>query len=428
MSSSSKSVKQSLDKDNNRAAMISTTQSSSGLAENDSYTADLLTESGRFATIPDFMDLRPRTTGLDLPHVKGRKDRDRLSRASWAFTTRRIPTGTACSIIQPDNGKPKAGDLVIARVDSLGHHKGLQLVNGRRRIMFLGDEIVVAYGNRYASSQFESYVPETMGPCHLVAGGGIASRAVSWHANISRGPTHITPIGLVGDKYGNPINLKDYGLAPVKQPADYQPTTIALIGTSMDAGKTTTAAYLARGLINAGLRVGYVKVTGTGAGGDTWLLKDAGAEPVLDFTDAGLPTTFMEEPKEIERVMHELIAHCAESGVDAVLVEIADGVFQRETATLLQSSFFANITGGIVLAAQDSMGAAAGMNWLNNFSTPVLALSGKLSAAPLQVSEAQAATGLRVFDLDDLSDGAKALNLLGAAQHQLAKIKSNKPI
>ncbi len=410
MSSSPKFLKESL-----RDAQPTSTPAA--LAED-----DLLCRR-RSPSIPDFMDLRPSVTALNLPHAQARKDRDRLSRASWAFTTRRIPAGAARGIIEPGSYKPSVGDLVLARVDSIGHHKGLQLVNGRRRIMFEGDEIVVAFGNRYASSQFESYVPDSMGPCHLVAGGGIASRAVSWHSNIARGPTHISPIGLLSDKYDRPLNLKHFGLPAVTHSSEYQPTTIALIGTSMDAGKTTTAAYLARGLVDAGLRVGYAKVTGTGAGGDTWLLKDAGADPVLDFTDAGLPTTFMEDQEKIEEVLLTLIGHCTQEGVDAVLLEIADGVLQRETAALLRSPVFAQATGGIVLAAQDSMGAAAGVDWLSNCMTPTLALSGKLTAAPLQVKEAQAATGLPIFNLDDLATGRKALELLGKAQQHLARMR-----
>jgi hypothetical protein len=38
------------------------------------------------------------------------------------------------------------------------------------------DAIIVAYGHRYAPDQFEAYVPEDLGPCHLVAGGGVAAR------------------------------------------------------------------------------------------------------------------------------------------------------------------------------------------------------------------------------------------------------------
>ena len=332
---------------------------------------------------PEILDLRPQSPNLDLAHVRSRTDRARLRNAAWAFATRRVPAGVADGISLPV-GKPETGDLVLARVDAIGHHRALQLINGRRRTLFPGDEIVVAYGHRYASSQFKSFVPESLGPCHLVAGGGIASRAVSWHAKIARGPTEITPLGLLVDNEGRRVNLRDFALEPVINPVPYAPTTLAVIGTSMDAGKTQTAAFLVRGLIAAGLRVGYAKITGTGAGGDTWLLRDAGADPVLDFVDAGLPSTFLCEPADVERVFTTLLGHLARDGVDAAVLEIADGVFQPETAALLKSAPFAQFTGGIVLAAQDSMGASAGFQWLRDQPVPVLALSGVLSAAPLQ--------------------------------------------
>lgn len=365
---------------------------------------------------PDMFDMRPATLGLVGPNVQTRKDWARLRLASWAFTTRRVTQGVASLIMSPV-GKPRVGDVVLARVDAIGHHANLHLVNGRRRHMFVGDEIVVAYGNRYASSQFESEVPETMGPCHLVAGGGIASRAISCHARAVQGPTQITPLGLLATSDGKRINLRDFGLEPVALRDDYRPTSIAVVGTSMDSGKTQTATFLVRGLIAAGLRVGYAKVTGTGAGGDIWWLKDAGANPVLDFTDVGLPSTYRASPEEIEDALLALVAHIARAGVDALVLEVADGVLQRETAALLRSPVFARIVGGIVLAAQDSMGASAGINWLRSEVTPILALSGVLTAAPLQIAEAGEATGIPIYDRDGLATPSIAIDLLGQAQH-----------
>ena len=60
----------------------------------------------------------------------------------------------------------------------------------------------------------------------------------------------------------------------------------------MNSGKTTTAAHLIKGLVQAGLKVGAAKLTGTGAVGDIWLMQDAGANLVLDFTDTGFPSTY----------------------------------------------------------------------------------------------------------------------------------------
>jgi hypothetical protein len=365
--------------------------------------------------------MRPAQLALTGPMTQMRRDRARLRLASWAFTTRRVPQGAAC-VILPPKGRPQVGDLVLARIDLIGHHATLQLVNGRRRQLFPGNEVIVAYGNRYASSQFEAVVPESMGPCHLVASGGIASRVRSWHERIARGPTEITPIGLLAGADGKRINLRDFTLGPVDVGRECKSTPIAVVGTSMDAGKTQTCVHLVRGLIAGGSRVGYAKVTGTGAGGDTWWLRDAGAHPVLDFTDVGLPSTYLLSPQEVEAALASLTAHVARHGVDAIVIEIADGVLQRETAALLRSPVFARLVGGIVLAAQDSMGAMAGTSLLRELPTPVLALSGLLTTAPLMVGEARAATGLPIHDRESLATASVAIGLLGQAQQHLSRL------
>lgn len=349
---------------------------------------------------------------------RSENDALRISAAAWAFATRRVPVSNAVLLLPPV-GKPESGDLILAVVDSLGQHPGLQLPSGRRMQMFPGDEIVVAYGNRYASNQFESKVPNTLGPCHLSAGGGIASRVNSWHAKM-KSPTQITPIGLLANDQGWRINLRDYALPTLTHMNSNQLTTVAVVGTGMDSGKTQSCAYLVRGLIAAGLRVAYIKITGTGAGGDTWLLKDAGAFPVLDFTDAGMSTTYLAPLPQIESALLSLLAHAAEEGVDAAVVEIADGVLQIETSALLKSEVFASLVGGLVMASQDSMGASAGVHWLKQKSRPpVLGLSGIISAAPLQAREASEALGLPVYDRPALADAVNAMEILVGAQRHM---------
>lgn len=336
-----------------------------------------------------------------------------LARAEWAFTTRRVDRSRAAMIVS-GGCTPAAGDLVLARIDRLGHHGNLQLVDGRRRRLFPGDYVVVAYGNRYACEQFEAHVPDTLGPCHLVAGGGIASRALSWHDRIARGPTHMTPVGLLADEQGARLNLADFALEATLPRRNQRPDVIAVMGTAMDAGKTETAAFLVRGLREAGRRVGYIKVTGTGAGGDTWLLRDAGADRVLDFTDAGLPSTYLTPLETITGAMEMLVDHMGHDGMDVVVMEVADGVYQRETSGLLLSETFASTVDGIVLAARDAMGASAGVASLARQSRPVVALSGLLSASPLQRREAFDATGIDSLNREELATRDTAGRLLAA--------------
>lgn len=358
-----------------------------------------------------------------IPKVDAADDEKRIRKAFWAFATRRVNPDCATRLLRGP-ATPAAGDLVLARVDFLGQHPGLQLPCGRRRQLFPGDEIVVAYGNRYASNQFESVVPETIGPCHLAAGGGIASRVISWHVKMSKGPTLLTPVGLLCTADGRRVNLANHALEPVPRIDSRVPTAIAVVGTGMDSGKTQSCVYLVRGLLAAGLRVGYAKVTGTGAGGDTWAVTDAGASPVLDFTDAGMATTYLATPEAVEQALVTLVHHIGNAGVDAIVLEIADGVLQRETSALLRSPVTASLVGGFVMASQDSMGASAGVHWLQqNAKPPVLALSGIISASPLQSREAVTALGLPVHDRQGLATPDHAMQILGAAQRYLEQTR-----
>lgn len=124
----------------------------------------------------------------------------------------------------------------------------------------------------------------------MVAAGGIAARCVNRHAN-TKPPTQVSPVGLLADSDGRPLNLQNFALPPVARPAT-RPYTVAVVGTSMNAGKTTTGAALVRGLTKAGLIACVGKVTGTGAGCDRWCYLDAGANETFDFTDFGYASTY----------------------------------------------------------------------------------------------------------------------------------------
>lgn len=339
-----------------------------------------------------------------------------LSKITRAFTTRRVPDEVLYAIDSDDSARPSAGDLILARIDSLGQHTRLQRPSGRRKILFPGDPIIVAYGDRYAPRQFEAIVPGDLSPCQLVAAGGVAARALSWHERVTKGPTEITPIGFVVDADGRRVNLADHALPPIAPLTGPRPVTLASLGTSMNSGKTTTAAFLVRGLERAGLRVGFAKVTGTGAGNDVWMLADAGAEPVLDFTDAGHASTYKVPHARVEEILSLLVGHLHAAGVDVILLEVADGLFQPETAELLRCALFRNLVDGALFASPDAVGAAAGIEILKREGYRVLGVGGSLTAAPLQQREVVNATGLPVFGRTELADPATALKLLEEAR------------
>jgi hypothetical protein len=331
-------------------------------------------------------------------HVCGRR----------AFTTRRALLTDAHSLVL-DGTRPTAGDLVIARVTRLGLHQRIELPTGRRSNLYEGDHIMVAYGARYAPDQFEAVVPDDLGPCELVAGGGVAARVLSRHREV-REATRITPVGLLADRGGQILNLRRWAIQERGRVGN--PLVIAVVGTSMNAGKTTAASKLIRGLVRSGLRVGAAKVTGTGSGGDVWSMLDAGGCEVVDFTDRGHASTYLLSEEEVVRTAGSLINHLASLNVDVSVVEVADGLLQRETAILLNSDRFSGLLDGVLFSAFDSAGAVYGIDQLRRLGLPVVALSGRLSVSALGAREASAATGLPVLTSDQLTDPEFVQNLV----------------
>lgn len=329
---------------------------------------------------------------------------ERLLNAKIAYTPRNVNLGLIDALLIGDAVIPCTGDLVLARVEELGQHSRLELACGRRTSLIVGDEIIVCYGNCYAPDQFEAEVPGDLGRCSLVAAGGIAARTRSCHTNMKT-LTSITPIGLLTDSRGQRINLMDAALPKITEPSN-RPYTIAVLGTSIIAGENTTAAALIRGLVSAGCVVGAATVTGTGSGRDTWLMTDAGSKLTLDFTYAGFPSTYLAKPAEIVEILEVLTAHLTQAGTDVIVIAMAGGLFQSETAALLDSPIFAKMTDSVIFAASDSMDATSSVKWLLWKRLPITAISGLLTASPLATVKAAEATGLPVLNRNDLGSAS----------------------
>ncbi len=328
-----------------------------------------------------------------------------LTTAKRAFTTRRVNANAMRTLLTGDR-QPRAGDLVLARVQTIGQHKRVQLSTGRPANLFENDTVIVAFGNRYAPDQFEAEVPPNLDACHLAAAGGLAAQILSQHEAMLP-PTRLQPLGLVGDGSGQVLNLRDFALPALA--GQVAVPVLAVVGTCMNSGKTTAAAHLIHVLHQAGHRVGAAKVTGTGAPADVSLMADAGAAAVLDFTDAGHASTYRVEPPELEAILSTLIGHLQTQDVSVIVIEVADGLYQRETAQLLESERFRASVSGVLMAAQDSLGAAAGVAWLRERRLPVLGVTGLLTRSPLASREAADATGLPVYSLADLRNAPIAV-------------------
>ena len=323
---------------------------------------------------------------------------------------RRVPRERMATLL-PVPATPQVGSIALAQLGSIGKNTRLELVGGRQCSLHENDRLAVVFGNRYASMQFEGYARANGDACDLLSMGGVCGLVTSKHEKVLE-PSCLRLLGTIGDAEGCPLRLKDFALPPLGPRT--QPRILAICGTDMDAGKTHTAMSAIKGFRRGGHRVAAMKLTGTAAGRDTWTMRDAGAEPVLDFVDGGWPSTYMCNLDELLTLHRLLLAHASAQGAEWVVLEVADGPLQRETAALLQSSSFLDRIDAWLFAASSPLAAVAGIDLLRSWSLQPIALTGLLTMSPLGMREASAVTGVPCLTAAQLQEGALNEDLLAA--------------
>jgi len=345
-----------------------------------------------------------------------------LNKAKWAFSTRRVLRQDA-TLMTDDLASAVSGDLVLGRVEHIGSHKKIQLAEGRASVLYNGDLVVLACGDRYAPDQFEGLAELNPLGADMLAGGGVLGRMRHRHSRMSP-PTRIAPLGLLTNTFGKVIKLQDYALEEMARPSGM--IVIGVVGASMNSGKTTAVASLAHGFHRAGHKVAAIKATGTGAFGDFNAFVDTGVHFVADFTDAGMVSTYRQPLSKIEAGLNSLLAHASRNGCEVAVVELADGVFQKETADLLKNSEIRDGFAGVFFAAPDALASAGGIAALREMGIEPTAITGMVSCSPLGAAEAQEATGVAVITRNELCDPAKANSLLAQMLGNNAALHTSK--
>lgn len=194
----------------------------------------------------------------------------------------------------------------------------MERADGRLAQVFVGDLVVGALGRRAATLEAvgDWEAAESGDQLSLLNLAGVAGRL------LSRSPfaSTVPPVRYVGHtvRDGVPVSMCDF--APSATTETLSKPVVLIIGTSMDAGKTTAAARVIRALNRFELRVVGVKLTGVGRYRDVLAMSDAGAEWILDFVDAGLPSTVV-DPHEFTTAAHRLFACIEGLEADVAVVE-----------------------------------------------------------------------------------------------------------
>lgn len=319
---------------------------------------------------------------------------------------------------------PKAGDVGIFKVlpDSSGY---VMNENGIACPIFEGDLLLLAFGSRYATNQFEGYVPESPTlRCQLLGRGGVAGLLRSSNANFKVIPPELELIGYATDGDGQVISTIQENKLDRFNAAYTRTKVILSVGSSMDSGKTTTAAWLCGGLKRSGYQVAYLKLTGTAFPKDAMLALSRGADYANDFSCFGYPSTYLLDKETLLNLYQSLVnLACDAVDPDYIVIEIADGLLQRETNLLLKNREFMSTVHSIILSCGDSLGVLSGLSLLKDIAFPPFAVSGLFTASELLIDEVQRYTETPILNLNSLLTG-QATQLLESLDHQILRAVS----
>jgi hypothetical protein len=301
----------------------------------------------------------------------------------WSWATRLI-NNSEFYVEKSPVSKPVSGDLGLFRIKEIGYHQNLITKDDKKLRLYENDLFVGVFGNRYATDAFEGRVGK-LNKISLLTAAGMVGTVRSRHRSIKRS-TKLAFVGLLVDKNDNRLNLKELFFHK-SLPKSFPKNLILVVGSGMNSGKTTTASKLINGLSKEGIKVSACKLTGSVSNRDKNELFSASADFVTDFSDYGFPSTYLCKKEELLNLFKTMLSDIEKRSPDIIVMEIADGILQRETKMLLTHKEMHDHTKGILLAAESAPSALFSSNQLQQWGYEIIAVSGAITSSPLSSQE-----------------------------------------
>ena len=212
----------------------------------------------------------------------------------------------------------QTGDYVQAEVT--GEKTGLYHIEDTAGEMIeveAGDRVIGALGDRAATLEgVGSWRDVRDGNMHALTSAGLIGAFTSISTFLP-GPMSLRYTGHVV-RDGRRVRMRDFGLRSGH--GKFGVPTVLLVGTSMSAGKTVTGRFVIEELAGRGFTSIGVKLTGAGRYRDILSFKTAGAAEILDFVDAGLPSTIVPE-EEFREAIRPLLHYVDAQQPDFLIAE-----------------------------------------------------------------------------------------------------------
>ncbi len=265
------------------------------------------------------------------------------------------------------------GDLVAVKLlTNKAHYNSLELITGRMSTLKVGDVIVGALGHRNALQGYAGHIPQTLctgDKINILNLGGVLGHCDSYSPIV--GPPHeCEVIGSVLEfpelhsRKGRTANISNGSQKLQSRLGGSLPPIIAVVGTSMNSGKTEACLAVIQQLVHQNLRVSAAKTTGVSLRRDILAMEDAGAQEALIFTDFGVVTTQDSNAPNLTKTMINCLAT---SQPDVIVLELGDGLIgEYGVSAILNDPEIAQSLTCVVLAATDPVGAMGGVSILSH--------------------------------------------------------------
>ncbi len=220
------------------------------------------------------------------------------------------------------------GDYVVAEVAKPpGRGALVEMPSGRLTSVFMSDLLVGALGTRHATLELTGTWKEIGddGRLHLLTAAGLMGKLTSISSFSSAHPMELDYVGHLVSQ-GRKATMSDFVSLRSGESRDGPPTlkipTVLIVGSSMSAGKTTAARAIIRRLKikDNSPKILAAKLTGAGRYRDILTMRDAGADYVFDFVDAGMPSTVCPSDR-YHRDIGLLVDHLNQLDADYAVIE-----------------------------------------------------------------------------------------------------------
>ena len=302
---------------------------------------------------------------------------------SWDYVSSvacRLPLGQRTEGLGP--GRVRAGEALLVRVlEPNNAYDSLELASGDTVSLRSGDQFVAVAGRRQALRGFVGSPPDSARPgdrLSILSLGGIVGRFTGGLLDLGV-PTPVEVIDRLGQD-GQPLCMTGSAIPRRGELGSICPV-VAVVGTSMSAGKTRAATELVASASAVGLRVAAVKLTGVACLRDVLRMRQRGAYEAVSFLDTGLAST-VDEP-ELTSFANGLLHHLNKSSPDLIVAELGDGILgPYGVDRLLQEPSLNRAIRVLVLSASDHVGAWGGVELLRRWGLTTDVITGPVTDSP----------------------------------------------